>query len=261
MARLPRFFVPGAASHVIVRGNDRQDVFTGDGDRLAFLGFLREAAQEHGVAIHAYVLMSNHVHLLATGSEPGSIGRAIQSVGRNYVPRFNRLHERTGTLWEGRHRAAIVESRRYALYCQRYIELNPFRAGLVATPGEYLWSSHLHFAWGKPDDLVTPHEAYESLGQGEQDRWIAYRRLFDSEVPLEVLSEIREAARSGWVVGSPEFCEHVERLTGRRARRRRRRGGDEAPVSRMGSDPIRSLIRAGRARRAAARRGSLAEAG
>jgi len=242
MARLPRLFLPGVASHVIVRGNDRRDVFTGDGDRLAFLGFLREAAHLHGMAIHAYVLMSNHVHLLATGQEPHSIARAIQAVGRKYVPRFNRLRERTGTLWEGRYRATIVQSYRYALNCQRYIEMNPVRAGLAPAPAAYIWSSHLHFAWGKPEDLITPHECYVSLGASEPERRSASRSLFEGELPDELMREIREASRGGWALGSAEFCESVERITGRRTRRRERalRVGVRI-LPRMGSDPIQRV--------------------
>lgn len=218
MARLPRMSVPGIASHVILRGNDRQTVFTCDGDRLAFLGYLREAAAAHGLGIHAYVLMSNHVHLLATGSDPHSLALTIQATGRKYVPRFNRLSERTGTLWEGRYRSSLVQADRYALYCQRYIELNPVRAGMVAQAAAYEWSSHLHFAWGKPDDLVTPHGALESLGEDDRQREICYRQLFDRVIPDEMLRAIRDSSHKGWVLGTTDFCEAMQRVTGRRAR-------------------------------------------
>lgn len=217
MARLPRMFVPGIASHVILRGNDRQNVFTCDGDRLAFLGYLREAAEAQGLEIHAYVLMSNHVHLLATGSEPRSLAMTIQAVGRKYVPRFNRLFDRTGTLWEGRYRSTLVQADRYALHCQRYIELNPVRAGMVARAVAYEWSSHLHFAWGKPDDLVTPHLAFESLGEDDRQRAISYRQFFERDVPDDMLRAIRDASHKGWALGTTDFCEAIQAMTGRRA--------------------------------------------
>lgn len=217
MARLPRLFMPGIASHVILRGNDRQDVFCGDGDRLAFLQALREEASRHGLAIHAYVLMTNHVHLLATGAEPANLAQTIQSVGRKYVPRFNRLQDRTGTLWEGRYRSTLVDSDRYFLHCQRYIELNPVRAGLAPDPASYIWSSHLHHAYGKPDDLVTPHALLRSLGEDAVDRRHAYRGLFATPMTQVIVEEIRAASNKGWALGSHDFCARVERHTGRRA--------------------------------------------
>ena len=217
MARLPRLFLPGIPSHVTLRGNDRRSVFRSDGDRLGFLKELREAARDHGLAIHAYVLMTNHVHLLATGAGPASLAQTIESVGRKYVPRFNRRHERTGTLWEGRYRSTLVESDRYFLNCQRYIELNPVRAGLAPDPALYIWSSHLHYGHGKPDDLVTPHALVESLGGDGDERRNAYRGLFATPMPQEIVEEIRAASYKGWVLGSHDFCARVERLTGRRA--------------------------------------------
>jgi putative transposase len=203
---------------VIVRGNNRQAVFGGDGDRLAFLQCLREAAAKHGLAIHAYVLMTNHVHLLATGHEATSLPLTIQAVGRKYVPQFNRRRERTGTLWEGRYRSTLVESERYALCCHRYIELNPVRAGMVPDPAAHIWSSYRRCALGKPDDLVTPHETYLSLGYDDEQRLSAFRRLCHDALPAEILERIREGTHRGWPIGSDDFCIEVEMLTGRRAR-------------------------------------------
>jgi len=211
-------FVSGIPCHVILRGNDRQIVFKGDGDRLSFLGYLRDGAVLNGLAIHSYVLMDNHVHLLVTGEAPRSIALAMQSLGRKYVPRFNRLNARTGTLWEGRYRSTLVQAERYALHCQRYIELNPVRAGMASAPVEFCWSSHLHYGWGKPDDLLTPLNVYEALGCNDHERQIAYRRLFDVPISDAVLDEIRDASNNGWALGSEPFAEAMERLTGRRAR-------------------------------------------
>lgn len=218
MARLPRVFLPNVPMHVTVRGNDRQAMFGGNGERLAFLDCLREAAEKYGLAIHAYVLMTNHVHLFASGRERRSLGRTIQAVGRKYVPQFNRRRQRVGTLWEGRHRATPVESERYALACHRYIELNPVRAAMVPEPAAFIWSSYLHYAHGRPDDLISPHETYVSLGADDEARRNAYRALCAEALPAETVKKIREACHRGWPIGSEDFCLRVEGLTGRRAR-------------------------------------------
>ena len=160
MARLPRIDLPGIAQHIVQRGNDRQSCFAEPGDYGGYLQELREAAMKHGCAIHAYVLMTNHVHLLATPQSEGAISRMMQAIGRRYVACFNARYRRTGTLWEGRYKAALVGSSRYALACYRYIELNPVRAHMVRTPTEYPWSSHGHNALGLKQALITPHCAY-----------------------------------------------------------------------------------------------------
>src|SRR4051812_18507564 len=134
MPRLPRFFAEGVPSHVILRGNNRQAVFLTEGDRIFFHRCLAELAQESSVAVHAYVFMTNHVHLLATGALRASISKLMQRLGTRYVGYFNYLHDRTGSLWEGRYKASLVEAERYFLTCQRYIELNPVRAGMVTHP-------------------------------------------------------------------------------------------------------------------------------
>jgi len=222
MARLPRLCVPGVPNHVMVRGNDRQPIFTCEGDRLAFIGWLREEARKNELAIHAYVLMTNHVHLLMTPSSAKGMATAIQAVGRKYVPRFNRLRKRTGTLWEGRYRSTLVESVRYAMTCQRYIELNPVRAGMVPEPAEHIWSSYLHYAHGKPDDLLTPHIHYLCLGEDGWQRQRSYRQMFAQPLEAETLELIRTACHHGWALGSDEFCLQMESMTGRRARPRRK---------------------------------------
>jgi putative transposase len=217
MARLRRQFIPGVPTHVIVRGNDRQAVFVGDGDRLAFLFHLREAAQKHGLAIHAYVLMTNHVHLLATGCDRNSSSLTMQALGRKYVPGFNRRHKRTGTLWEGRHRSTLVQTERYALCCHRYIEMNPVRAAIAPEPAGFIWSSYLHYAHGKPDDLVTQHDTYLALGPDQEERRRRYRELCGEALDDELVARIRTASHCGWPVGDDAFLAEVARLTGRRA--------------------------------------------
>ena len=205
----------------MVRGNDGQDLFSSDGDRLAFIRLLAEASKEHEMQIHAYVLMSNHVHLLATGVAPPSIGRAVQSVGRCYVPMVNRQWGRRGSLWQARYRANLVDSRRYADIVMRYIDLNPVRARMCAHAGDFIWSSHLHHAYGKPDDLLVPHAAYLALGSTPEERQRAYAGTFGEEFTAEMLQAVRDALRSGEPLGSKDFVRQLEAGTGRRVLRRR----------------------------------------
>lgn len=208
----------------MVRGNDRRDVFATDGDRLAFLKCLREAALEHGADIHAYVLMSNHVHLLVTGREAPSLSRTMQSVGRRYVPSVNRRWPRTGGLWEGRFRSIPVDTEGYAFNVLRYIEMNPVRAGMTAHPAAHIWSSYLHHAFGRPDDLVKPHACYLSLGDTAPDRQRLYGQMVSQPLSEELLAEIRHASHCGWALGSPDFIARIEAATGRRAAPRSKRG-------------------------------------
>lgn len=217
MPRLPRLFAQEFPLHITLRGNDRQDIFHCDADRLRFLSCLRDAAERNGLAVHAYVLMTNHVHLLATGQHRESTPRTIQSVGRQYVAYFNGRYERTGTLWEGRYRSTLVEAERYLLACHRYIDSNPVRAGLVCHPAEYPWSSHRFYALGTPDDLPTPHPVVLNLASAPERRCAAYSSIFDQTLAVEVLDRIRSCSNKGWALGSAEFCRVVEARTQRRA--------------------------------------------
>ena len=209
MARLPRLFADSVPNHLIVRGNNRQDIFRTDGDRVYFHRCLVELSRQSEVRVHAYVLMSNHVHMLATGTAAGSIPLMIQRLGRRYVGYFNYLHGRTGTLWEGRYKSTLVEAERYFLTCQRYIESNPVRAGMVTRARDFRWSSHGHHALGLPDSLVAPHDIYERLGNSPAFRMDAYRTLFETEIDEATLHRIRESLQKGWVLGTPSFCERL----------------------------------------------------
>lgn len=175
MPRQPRIDVPGFPQHLVQRGVDRQPCFFSDEDRRRYLTDLREIAATLDCSIHAYVLMTNHVHLLATPREFGDLGRMMQALGRRYVRYVNDRHRRTGTLWQGRFKACVVDSDRYLLACQRYIELNPVRAAMVVDPGDYPWSSYRHHAIGVHDALLRPHAIYEALGSGPAARREAYR--------------------------------------------------------------------------------------
>jgi putative transposase len=238
MARLPRLVLPGIPTHAVVRGNDRQDIFRHDGDRAFLHRCLVEATRQNGLLVHAYVFMSNHVHLLVTPQEPKSLSRSIQAVGRRYVGYFNFVHSRTGTLWEGRYRSSPVETDRYLLACHRYIEMNPVRAGLVRFPSDYRWSSHRFLARGWNDELVTPHEVVLALAGGEEARRAAYAGLFEISLAADTVDAIRSATRKGWAVGGEEFCARVAARTGRPARPRRRGRVHESQLTQMESDPI-----------------------
>jgi putative transposase len=197
MARLPRIAAAGYPHHVIQRGNNRQTVFREDADYARYLGWLREVAAAHGIAVHAYVLMPNHVHLLVTPPTDAALSRAMQSLGRRYVRWFNDKYGRTGTLWEGRFRSAPIDADRYLLACSRYIELNPVRAGIVGAPEQYRWSSYGHHIGMRVDPLVTDHPLVWALGNTPFERQLAYRRLFDADVPPDIVRSIRTATNRG----------------------------------------------------------------
>jgi len=216
MARLPRYFAEGEAQHVIQRGNNREPTFASERDFAFYRDCLLRASAEHGLAIHAYVLMTNHVHLLATPEHENSLPKTLQSVGRRYVQYFNYTHRRSGTLWEGRYRATLVEAERYLLTCMRYIEMNPIRAAMVEHPADYPWSSYRANAQGHPDPLVTPHELYRRLDRSDEQRQSAYRQLFRAQIPKGDLEAIRQSTHKAWVLGNDRFRAKIERLSGRR---------------------------------------------
>jgi putative transposase len=212
MPRKPRFYLPDFPAHIVQRGNSRQAVFFSDGDYAAYLDWLREGAQRHSCAIHAYVLMTNHVHLLLTPQSRDSISKTIQFVGRHYVTYVNHRYGRNGTLWEGRHKGCVIASEGYLLACMRYIELNPVRAGMVGTPGEYPWSSYHINATGSKDELVTPHEHYLKLGQDKSHRAFAYRELFRSSLEPEQVHDIRTTVQTGTPLGNDRFRAQIEKI-------------------------------------------------
>ncbi len=222
MARRLRNFPPGYAQHVIQRGNNRQICFASDEDFAAYAHWLQEQSERFGVAIHSWVFMTNHVHLLCTPSGPESLPKMMQSLGRLYVRYFNHKYRRTGTLWEGRYKACLVDTDEYLLHLYRYIELNPVRAEMVADPGDYRWSSYQCNGLGKAVSLCTPHEKYLSLGQSDGFRQKVYRSLFRYQVDGELLEDIRKSANKGLVLGSERFVTQMEELTGACLRERRR---------------------------------------
>jgi putative transposase len=204
MARSPRLFIEGQPHHVIQRGNNRTPIFTCDENFLYFELCLGKAVSEFGVAVHAIVLMANHVHLLVTPEAPQSLPKAMQSLSRRYVQHFNRAHQRTGTLWEGRYRSTLVDTARYFLTCMCYIERNPERAGIVERPEDYRWSSYRTNAFGADCGVfLTPHQVYLNLGRTNEARKAAYQRLFRLPTSQEDIDAIRHATNRAWALGVP----------------------------------------------------------
>ena len=220
MARLPRYVIPGQPQHIIQRGNNRQVIFAAEADYQYFRDCLVEAAGRFGLAIHAYVWMTNHIHLLATPTAVDSISKTFQSAGRKYVQYFNFTYRRSGTLWEGRYRATVVDSEQYMLAVMRYIELNPVRAGMVVHPRDYPWSSHRRYAYSEGGAnlnwLIAPDQ-YANIGQADDARRLAYRALFRSDIDADDLALIRDATHKGWALGDSRFRDMIEQLGERRA--------------------------------------------
>ena len=216
MARLPRLTVPGYPHHIIQRGNNRQAIFTDKADYDQLLELIELNAKKHGVAIHAYVLMSNHLHLLATPGTAEGIPQLMQAVGRSYVRYFNDRHGRSGTLWEGRYKSTLVQAERYLLACMVYIDLNPVRAGLVADPGDYPWSSHAHYIGRRTDRLVTPHPLYWELGNTPFARDAAYAELVAAGIGPDQQRALTDATLRGWALGEADYVADLQRRTARR---------------------------------------------
>ena len=214
MARRPRLELPGTPLHVIQRGNNRASCFYTDGDRSLYLRCPREAARRNQCAVHAYVLMSNHVHLLVTPSAAGAVAAMMQDLGRRYVRLFNKIHDRSGTLWEGRYRSCLIDAEAYLLTCHRYIELNPVRAGSVRHPAQYPWSSCAHYALGSRDTLITRHAMFDQLA-GAMGGFMAW---YQDDMDPKVLDRIRATVNQGWALGTDAFLERVQAILGRSAR-------------------------------------------
>lgn len=216
MARLPRLTVAGYPHHVIQRGNNRQAIFSASADYETLLAMLDEHAHKAGVAIHAYVLMSNHFHLLATPETVEGIPQMMQAVGRRYVRYFNQRQARTGTLWEGRYKSTLIQAERYLLACMAYIDLNPVRAGIAVEPGDYPWSSHGHYVGLRNDKLVSPHSLYWELGNTPFARDAAYAELVRAGISGEQQRVLTESALRGWALGEADYVADLQRRTQRR---------------------------------------------
>jgi len=218
MPRKKRFHLLGMPQHIIQRGNNRQACFFAEADYSYYLEALRIAADKYGCRIHAYVLMTNHVHLLATPDKEYALSSMMQSVGSRYVRYINREYQRSGTLWEGRFKASLIQSERYLLTCYRYIEMNPVRANMVKHPAEYRWSSYRANAQGAIDIVRSAHEQYRRLGTTAVAREAAYRALFRNHLDSGTVHDIRHALNYELVVGTSRFKDQVEAVTKRPVR-------------------------------------------
>lgn len=233
MARQSRLVIPFQAHQLVQRGNDGQLIFRDNEDYSLFLQWLREAARQQKVAIHAYVLMPDHFHLLVSPSGQDGLGRMMQWIGRHYVPYFNRKYERSGSLWQGRFRASVIDSERYFMTCCCYIELNPVRAGIVASPAEFLWSSYTHHIGARPDALITDHPLYWALGNTPFQREAAYRTLIEQGLTPEETKMLNQAMLKGWALGSEQFKDGLEKRLNRRVRPAKRGRPKKLPEIRL----------------------------
>lgn len=222
MPRRPRIHLSGLPLHIVQRGHNRDACFFAEEDYLAYREWLGEAIKSTGSQLHAYVQMTNHVHLLLTPPEPEAVSRLAISLGRRYVQYINKTYRRTGTLWDSRYKSSLVQTDAYLLLCQRYIELNPVRAAMVDDPALYRWSSYRANGLGQPDPLLMPHEVYTDLGRTDAERQAAYRALFRSELDGDAICDIRRALEQSQPLGDARFLDNIERATGQRREARPR---------------------------------------
>ena len=222
MPRRPRTHVDGVPLHIVQRGHNRQPCFFAEEDYRAYLHWLGEALRKEKCILHAYALMTNHVHLLLTPGNAESVPKLIIALGRRYVQYINKTYRRTGTLWDSRYKSSLIEAETYLLACQRYVELNPVRAAMVDDPSQYRWSSYRCNALGQPDALVTPHRLYHGLGESDEERRSAYRALFRAQLDRDAISDIRLALNQNQPLGGERFYQYIEQMTGQRREARPR---------------------------------------
>ncbi len=210
MPRRPRLAIAGIPWHIIQRGNNRCACFYTDDDYRYYLARLNELAKEHQCDIHAYVLMTNHVHLLITPKHKDGASLLMKHLGQRYAQYINRTYRRSGTLWEGRFRSCLTQDETYVLSCYRYIELNPVRANMVADPSDYLWSSYRANAMGEDNDLLAPHYLYSALGHSSAMRHLAYQNLFKAQLADNMINKIRQSTNGNFVLGNEKFKKEIE---------------------------------------------------
>ena len=218
MPRKPRFNLVGIPQHVIQRGNNREPCFFAEEDYQRYLDDLQESAEKYDCRVHAYILMTNHVHLLVTPMKKSGVSQMMQALGRRYVYYINKTYKRTGTLWEGRYKSSLIDSDQYLFTCMRYIELNPIRASMVNHPGEYKWSSYHTNAQSMIDSLIEAHPLYIELGVNEENRQHAYRELFRHHMDNDTLHDVRESLNHELVLGRSYFKDKIEEITKRQTR-------------------------------------------
>jgi putative transposase len=205
MPRIARIRAPGYPLHIVQRGHNRADCFRFAGDFERYFDVLAESARKHECLIHAFVLMTNHVHLLITSMDAMGASRMMKQVAQKHAQALNRREQRTGSFWSDRFYSSVIQSDRYLLACHRYIEMNPVRAGIVPAPRLYRWSSYRHNAEGITCPIVTPHSLYLELGSTPEQRERAYRAMFNDMLDASVLDQFRTAARACRAVGDEDF--------------------------------------------------------
>jgi putative transposase len=216
MPRRPRVILPNVPQHIIQRGNNRQACFYADEDYHSYLEWLKEYSDKTDCKIHAYVLMTNHVHLLVSTEKAEAVGAMMKALGQRYVQYINKMYKRTGTLWEGRYKSCPTQAETYLLACQRYIELNPIRANMVKHPAEYRWSSYASNAQGADSSIISPHPIYNALGLDAATRQATYRELFRYTLDIGLVDEIRKATNGNYALGNALFVQQIEDALGRR---------------------------------------------
>ncbi len=216
MARQPRLSLAGYPHHIIQRGNNQQTIFHTDEDRKAYLAWLGEYAKEFEVAVHAFVLMDNHTHLLLTPKSEQGLSKCMQLLGQRYTQSYNYFHKHTGTVWEGRYKSTLVQSDRYLLACMAYIDLNPVRASMVQAPSDFAWSTHRHYIGQQIQPLVTPHPLVWALGNTPFSREQAYRELVRAGLGADQQKMLTDSAFKGWALGDEAFTLQLQTATQRR---------------------------------------------
>ena len=222
MPRRPRIQLNGVPLHIVQRGHNREACFFGEEDYTSYLHWLGEALSDTDCQLHAYAMMTNHVHLLLTPKKAEAVPRLIMSLGRRYVQYINRTYKRTGTLWDSRYKSSVIQADTYLLTCQRYIELNPVRAAMVDDPAHYRWTSYRHNALGAADSRITPHVLYQALGLTDKSRQTAYRALFRAQLDVAAIDDIRLALNQNQPLGNSRFYARIEKATGVRREARQR---------------------------------------
>lgn len=234
MPRRPRIHLDNIPLHIVQRGHNREPCFFAEEDYHAYLHWLGEALTKERCALHAYALMTNHVHLLLSPKQAESVPRLIIALGRRYVQYINKTYRHTGTLWDSRYKSSLIQAETYLLSCQRYIELNPVRAAMVDDPAHYRWTSYRTNGLGQPSTILTPHSLYLALGKDVAARQMAYRALFRTQLDKAAVDDIRLALNQNQPLGNERFYARIEKLTGQRREakpqgRPRASSGEAAP--------------------------------
>lgn len=222
MPRRTRVHLDGIPLRIVQRGHNREPCFFSEADYESYLYWLGKALGETGCALHAYVLMTNHVHLLLTPRKASLVPKLMISLGRRYVQYINKTYKRTGTLWDSRYKSSSVQAEPYLLFCQRYIELNPVRAAMVDDPAHYRWSSYRYNGLGRADSRIDPHVLYRGLGRNDKERQASYRAMFRTELDRAAIDDIRLAINQNQPMGNERFLARIEAMTGIRRQARPR---------------------------------------